>query len=614
MLNSNLYLCLLAAVAAPLSITSAQQFDPDDVIVVQIDGVTRADVIQLGQLGVDIDGVWGDRARAYIMQADYPRLLARGYQLTRLPKPGGTAGGRAGYHSFAELTAELQAAAANYPSLCELHNAGNSVQGRALWIMKISDNVGLEEDEPEFRYISSMHGDEVVGMEMSLNLIELLTSQYGSNSQITDLVDETEIWIMPLMNPDGYVAGSRYNANGVNLNRDFPDYIDDPINTTAGRAAETRHVMNWGFDHSPVLSGNLHGGALVVNYPFDHDPNPWVTYSATPDDALIIQQSLAYSSLNSPMYNGNWSQGITNGVAWYSISGGMQDWNYVWQGCNDVTIEIGDSKWPNSSSLPGYWNDNRASMLAYMEQCHRGVRGLVTDSVSGQPLAATVRVVGVDHDVYTDGDVGDYHRMLLPGTYSLRFSANGYQSWTVSGVVVGSADATRVDIVLDPLSAPGSEYCLGDPFHGTPCPCGNDNDGTTPGAGCANGVSASGARLVGGGTASVSADSLVLATNGVQPNGTGLYFQANNRFNGGDGLAFGDGLRCAAGNLVRLQVRTANAAGHSHTTLALAARGSVAAGSTKRYQCWYRNTVNPPCGPGVNDFNLSNGYEIVWAP
>ena len=134
------------------------------------------------------------------------------------------------------------------------------------------------------------------------------------------------------------------------------------------------------------------------------------------------------------------------------------------------------------------------------------------------------------------------------------------------------------------------------------------------GSGCANGVFSSGAKLVGSGQASVGNDTLVLSTSGLEPNNTGLYFQANNLTNGGNGVVFGDGIRCTGGGMIRLQIRTADGAGNSSTTIAIGAKGGVSAGVTKRYQCWYRTILAPPCGAGVNDFNLSNGYEIVWAP
>ena len=164
-------------------------------------------------------------------------------------------------------------------------------------------------------------------------------------------------------------------------------------------------------------------------------------------------------------------------------------------------------------------------------------------------------------------------------------------------------------------SESGTGYCFGDPGSGTPCPCNNDNDGSVPGSGCANGAFSSGAQLSGYGTTSVTGDSLTLVTMHLPPNNTGLYFQAENAINGGNGNVFGDGLRCAGGGLIRLQVRFSDDLGRSSTTIAIGAKGGVVAGDTKRYQCWYRDTSgNQPCGVGVNDFNLSNGYEITWTP
>ncbi len=606
----------LLLLALTLSAAPALGFSPPpDVAVVRIDGISHDQVTRLTLDGFDVAGVRADTARLYVTPEQYFELLRRGFDVKRLPTPGADSGARAGYRSFAQLSSDLQALEAANPTIFDLKSIGTSVQGRDLWFMKISDNVAAEEDEPEFKYISTMHGDEPVGTELCVYLIEHLAAQYGSDQEITDLVNETEIWIMPLMNPDGYESGSRYNANGVDLNRDFPDRVTDPVNTVTGRTKETRRVMNWGFDHSPVMSANFHTGALVVNYLYDSDPDPYTWYSACPDDALVIEMSLTYSELNSPMYN-SWyfSQGITNGAAWYVIYGGMQDWNYVWQGCFDATIELSDDPWPPSSSLPGLWNDNRDSMLAYMEWCHKGVRGLVTDSVTGAPIDATVEVEGIDHEVFTDPDVGDYHRILLPGTYDLTFTADGYFSQTINNITVGSGDAIRVDVPMVSTSGPpGVGYCFGDSGSGTPCPCSNDNDGSVPGSGCANGVFAAGAHLAGSGTASVSADTLVLTTTHLEPDNSGLYFQADNDLS--PGVVWGDGLQCAGGSLKRLQVRFADAAGTSSTTIGISARaGNVTAGSTRRYQCWYRTTSNPPCGPGVNDFNSSNGYEVVWLP
>ncbi len=159
---------------------------------------------------------------------------------------------------------------------------------------------------------------------------------------------------------------------------------------------------------------------------------------------------------------------------------------------------------------------------------------------------------------------------------------------------------------------PGAGYCFGDPLSGTPCPCGNNNDRSVPGSGCDNGVYASGARLSATGVAKVSADTVTLLATHLEPNNSGLYFQANTDLS--PGIVWGDGLRCAGGGEVRLQVRVADAAGSSQTTVPIATKGNVSPGDTRRYQVWYRTIIAPPCGHGVHEFNTTNGYTIAWRP
>jgi len=205
----------------------------------------------------------------------------------------------------------------------------------------------------------------------------------------------------------------------------------------------------------------------------------------------------------------------------------------------------------------------------------------------------------------SDPDVSDYFGCSV----SIDGDVAVAGAWGSDGLGYNDGAAyvfTRTDIL-------GTGYCFGDPGSGTACPCDNDNDGSIPGSGCDNGVYASGARLSGEGTASVGSDTVVLTAMNAEPYNSGLFFQGDNRVGGGDGVVFGDGLRCAGGAVVRLQVRFANDVGTAQTTIGLGAKGGVVAGETKRYQYWYRTTANPPCGLWVNDFNLTNGYEILWA-
>jgi len=353
------------------------------------------------------------------------------------------------YHTYAQIGSDLLAAETNYPDICQRYNLGNSYQGREIWAICITDNVGVEEDEPEVKYISTMHGDEIMGVEMCMNLVDYLTTNYGSDPQVTNIVDSVELWIVPLMNPDGFILGQRYNAQSIDLNRNFPDIYTSPSNTPDGRATETQVIMDWSFGRSFTLAANYHGGALVANYPFDGNAAGQSVYTASPDDDLFIYISEEYTQYNSPMWNSPYYyHGITNGADWYVIYGGMQDLSYRFIGCNEITIEVSNVKSPPYSQIPTFWNENRDSMLAYIETSLIGARGLVTEASSGDPVAATVRVVGRDHDVFTDPDVGDYHRMLLPGTYDLVFEAEGYDPHLEQDVVVAGGDATRVDVSL----------------------------------------------------------------------------------------------------------------------------------------------------------------------
>jgi len=152
----------------------------------------------------------------------------------------------------------------------------------------------------------------------------------------------------------------------------------------------------------------------------------------------------------------------------------------------------------------------------------------------------------------------------------------------------------------------GTSFCEGT---GGICPCGNDNDGSLGSAGCANGSSPGGCALSGSGSASVSAGDLVLEAAGMVPSQPGLFFQGDNAINGGLGTPFGDGMRCAGGAVIRLEVIFGAADGTGATSIDIASKGGCAAGDVKRYQLWSRDPITSLCGA---NFNLSNGLEVTW--
>ena len=355
------------------------------------------------------------------------------------------------YHDHDDLTTALQDLAAANPTLCHLESIGDSEQGREIWALKLTDNPTIEEDEPEFRFMATIHGDEPVGTEMCIYMIETLVAGYGVNTRITNLVDNVELWFLPMHNPDGNALGQRANANGYDLNRNFPDWFDDRDNTTTGRPQEVGVLMDWTWEHNFILSTMYHGGAAVANYPWDNNENNSSVFSPTPDEDVAYAVSYLYASTNSYMLNGGFTDGITNGADWYAVSGGVQDWCYSWNGEMCITMELGNTKWPSYTTLDSYWAQNEESMFAMAEFCLRGVRGIVTDANTGLPLDdVNVYLDDREFPTFTDGAVGDYHRLAMPGTYSLTFEKEGYNSQTVSNVSVGSGDATVVDVQLVP--------------------------------------------------------------------------------------------------------------------------------------------------------------------
>ena len=174
----------------------------------------------------------------------------------------------------------------------------------------------------------------------------------------------------------------------------------------------------------------------------------------------------------------------------------------------------------------------------------------------------------------------------------------------------GNTTMVALPTLLLPSTATGTPFCFGD-GSGTACPCGN---ASAVGAqeGCLNSLATAG-RLRGTGVASIAADTFVLQGTGMA-NSSALYFQGTTQANTGLGTAFGDGLRCAGGTVVRLGTKT-NAAGVSSfpgtADGSVSVRGGVPAGATRTYQVWYRNAA---AFCAAETFNLTNGLSVVWTP
>ncbi|XP_036812563.1 carboxypeptidase M-like isoform X2 [Oncorhynchus mykiss] len=300
------------------------------------------------------------------------------------------------YHNTVEVERYLRDVNNTF-DFTHLHSIGKSVEGRDLWVLILGKNPAEHQmGIPEFKYVGNMHGNEVVGRVLLLQLIDHLTRGYLSDPLVTRLLNSTRVHILVSMNPDGFESSSRdcmysqgrFNKNGIDLNRNFPDAFSKK--ESGMREMEVRAIMDWLKTESFVLSANLHGGAVVASYPYDNSNGGSELQSGSsvaPDNDVLIQLAKTYSYTHSQMHKGDhcydskdFKEGITNGYYWYPLP---------------------------------------------------GVKGQVLDA-EGNPLQnALVEVEGRQNlcPFRTDRH-GEYYRLLLPGNYTFRVTFPGHQVLT----------------------------------------------------------------------------------------------------------------------------------------------------------------------------------------
>ena len=358
------------------------------------------------------------------------------------------------YPSYTQYDSIMRFLVSSYPSLCMLDTIGTSINGKLVLVLKISDNCKTDETEPEVFYTSGIHGDETAGFILMLRLSEYLLKNYSLNNRVKNLVDNLEIWINPLANPDGTYRSSnyiispvRFNANGYDLNRNFPD-PDGPVVT---RQKETLDMMSFLAEHRFALSANFHSGEEVVNFPWDrwpveHADNDWF-YSISRDWADTVH---LYSG---PGYMNFLDNGVTNGYDWYQVNGGRQDYvTYTLNG-REVTVELDENFITPASDLDNIWQYNYRSLLGYLENATYGIHGQVIDALNNEPVPARIFIEGYDRDnshVYSDTLTGFFTRFLLPGSYDLTFTAEGYRDTTVSDITVIQRERTELTVKMFP--------------------------------------------------------------------------------------------------------------------------------------------------------------------
>ncbi|XP_055515979.1 carboxypeptidase M isoform X1 [Leucoraja erinacea] len=371
------------------------------------------------------------------------------------------------YHRTDFLETFLKDVHANFSSITHLYSIGKSVEGRELSVIVIGETpnehrIGI----PEVKYIGNIHGNEPVSREILLHLIEYLVSSYQTDTNITDLINSMRIHILPSMNPDGFEISrvgkcsgthGRYNANNTDLNRNFPEPFGGRFSPFE---PETEAVIRWIHSEPFVLSASFHGGAVLTAYPYDNNNQGSTNYSRSPDDDVFKYLAKTYSFNHKTMYKGNlckmkFLDGVTNGAKWYSIAGGMQDYNYVWGQCFEVTVELSCCKYPPAAQLPHFWDQNKASLIALLKQAHLGIKGRVLDQDNSPVSKAIVNVFGRKNLIpFQTSKLGEYYRLLVPGEYTLMVEAKGFKPMNKTVDVfdgTSSSSAVVSDFILTKL-------------------------------------------------------------------------------------------------------------------------------------------------------------------
>jgi len=316
---------------------------------------------------------------------------------------------------------------------------GSSVEGRPIEALEISNTLSqnLSDGKAHVKMIGGIHGDEVVGRIISMGMAEWICENYKKDDLAKSIVRKLHLWILPSMNPDGFEIKSRHNSNGKDLNRDFPDRFDQGgmSSSMEGRQPETKSVMNWSMKYPFVSSLVFHGGALVVSYPFDGTADGSSRYAATADDLTFRYLAREYAKshgLLNVYRQRRFPGGITNGADWYSIYGSMGDWNYLEREGFELTVEVSNEKWPSEDEFPGYFDQNKDAMLAFIKaSALQGFTGKVfTKDKNGKKIPvqdAKISIKGIDSSVTTRSG-GRFNRPLFPGSYTAVIEKPGYST------------------------------------------------------------------------------------------------------------------------------------------------------------------------------------------
>lgn len=268
------------------------------------------------------------------------------------------------YHSYAEVVAGLHTLVSS--GVAQVSSIGSSVEGREIWAVKISDNPDLDEDEAEMLFVGCHHAREWVAVEVPYLLAQHLVGNYGTDSEITRLVDNSEIWIVPIVNPDGFEysrttdrlwrKNRRDNGDGtfgVDPSRNY-GYMwglpgssgdtSDPLyrGPHAFSEPETQAIRDLALSRNFQTFVSYHSYSQLVLYPWGYTEEP------APDYCLLSSMAEDMAELIEGVHGQEYVP--KPGMDLYPISGAEMDWFYGELGIPSFAIELR----PATAELGGF--------------------------------------------------------------------------------------------------------------------------------------------------------------------------------------------------------------------------------------------------------------------
>jgi hypothetical protein len=370
---------------------------------------------------------------------DYDWLVGSGYVVDVLVRDMREAAAQfdAFFHTYQQIRDTWAIVAQDHPNICVLDTLGTSANGNLLLAMKVSDNPAVMEGEPRICFDFTIHGNENNGTEIAHHVLLELVNGYGTDPDITRWVNSREIWLIPMVNPDGLISRSRTNGHGVDCNRNY-GYAWSGGGSGVFSEPETRALYHLGVANPMAMWTQYHSGTEAAMWPWGY------TQLATMDSVVHRYEMVRYGQLSGyPAFQ------ISRGL--YPVNGGSTDWYYGATGAQGYGVEVCNGQPSQPTQIDEINAENWQAMKEMIERVAWGIGGRVRDSVSGAPLEARVEVTPPDWFTYSDS-TGHFHKNLHAGTYSVTVRANGYASRTLPGIVVPAEASVWLELALSPDS------------------------------------------------------------------------------------------------------------------------------------------------------------------